>query len=87
MKSLTVKVDEGLYRKLDRHVRMSGRTKNGLIVALLEAYLAGPRGIRGRPLEPDHPYWRIVGAIRDRDGASDVSENVDAYLHGAPKKA
>jgi hypothetical protein len=84
MKSLTVKVGEGLYRRLDRHVRESGRTKNGLIVALLEAYLRRPPGLRGTALYPEHPYWNIVGTVRDLE---DVSENVDAYLHGPGKKA
>ena len=85
MKSLTVNVEEELYRKLDRFVRRSGRTKNGLIVALLEALLERPPGLRGTSLHPGHPFWEMMGTLRDR--ATDVSENVDAYLHRPRRKA
>lgn len=80
MKSLTVKVDERLYRELDRHVRQTGRTKNGLIVALLKSYLGRSRGLTGRPLAHDHPYWQLVGSVEDGAG---VSENVDELLASA----
>ena len=83
MKSLTVKVDERLYRELDRHVRRNGHTKNGLMVALLRAYLKQPRGLAGRPLTADHPFWRLLGSVEDGAG---VSENVDAFLTGTRRK-
>jgi AbrB family looped-hinge helix DNA binding protein len=34
--------------------------------------------VRVRPLGPDDPIWRLVGATAS--GASDVSENHDRYL-------
>jgi hypothetical protein len=83
MKSLTVKVDDRLYRRLDRFIRKHGQTKNGLLRALLEAFLERPAGLTGGSLHPRHPFWDLVGSFRDR--ARDVSENVDAYLHGGKR--
>jgi hypothetical protein len=83
MKSLTVKVEDALYERLDEHVRRRGQTKNGLILALLEAYLAAPRGLSGVPLTDDHPFWGLVGTMPDGAG---VSRNVDAFLYGTRRR-
>ncbi len=84
MKSLTVKVSDPVYRALDRFLRRNGQTKDGLINALLEAFFHGPRGVSGTQLTGTHPFWKLIGAVRDRAG---VSENVNASLHGRRKKA
>lgn len=84
MKSLTVKVSESTYAELDRYVRRNGQTKNGLINALIGAFLHGPHGVSGTPLVGTHSFWALVGTIQDR---ADVSAHVDTYLHGRRKKA
>jgi hypothetical protein len=84
VKSLTVKVDEPLYRTLDRWVRRHGQTKNGLIVALLRAYLERPAGIRGRTFQAGHAFWGMIGSVRDGAG---VSDDVDAFLYGRRRRS
>lgn len=33
----------------------------------------------------DDPFDRLIGLVDDRDGPTDVAENHDHYLYGAPK--
>jgi len=76
VKSLTVRIDEETYRKLDQFCRREGYTKTGLIRKLIRSFLEGISEEEGFSF--DHPFWRLVGAFEDEAG--DVSENKDKYV-------
>ncbi|RLF47187.1 MAG: hypothetical protein DRN29_03205 [Thermoplasmata archaeon] len=76
MKSLTVRIDEETYRRLDDFCKREGYTKNGLIRKLIRSFLDGAG--REECFSLDHPYWKLIGAFSD--DAEDVSENKDKYV-------
>ena len=72
-------LEEATDRALKRLAARTGRSEASHVRDALSRYL------EGQPGPPDDPLEALIGLVDDSDGPTDVAENHDHYLYGAPK--
>ena len=72
-------LDEPTERALKRLAARTGRSEAWHVRKALRDYLHRDSDEDGDPLE------RLIGLVVDPEGPTDVAENHDHYLYGAPK--
>ena len=75
-------IDEELDEGLKVLSARTGEPEAAHVRAALRGYLDAHRV----PLEGADPLYDLIGLVDDTDGPSDVAEEHDHYLYGAPKK-
>ena len=79
MKRKQLYLEERADRALKRLAARTGRSEAAHVREALGRYLQEEQET------DDDPFDRLIGLVDDRDGPTDVAENHDHYLYGAPK--
>lgn len=79
MKRKQLYLEEHTDRALKRLAAQTGRSEAAHVREALARYLQDEQET------DDDPFDRLIGLVDDRDGPTDVAENHDHYLYGAPK--
>lgn len=80
MKRKQLYLDEATDRALKRLVARTGRSEAAHVREALQRYIVEQREVT------DDPLGRLIGLVDDPEGPTDVAENHDHYLYGAPKE-
>jgi predicted transcriptional regulator len=79
MKRKQLYLEERTDRALKRLAARTGRSEAAHVREALALYLQQEQET------DDDPFDRLIGLVDDNDGPTDVAENHDHYLYGAPK--
>lgn len=77
-------IDEDLERGLKRLSRRTGRPEADHVREALRTYLASERAEDTQ--ETRDPLLDLVGMVKEQQGPTDVAEEHDHYLYGAPRR-
>lgn len=75
-------IDEDLDQGLKVLAARTGEPEAAHVRAALREYLAA----QSPPEDAGDPLLRMIGLVDDRGGPTDVAEEHDHYLYGAPKR-
>jgi predicted transcriptional regulator len=79
MKRKQLYLDESTDRALKRLAARTGRSEAWHVREALRRYVDDAQ-------PEDDPLERLIGLVDDPEGPTDVAENHDHYLYGAPKE-
>jgi hypothetical protein len=79
MKRKQLYLEERADRALKRLAARTGRSEAAHVREALARYLQQEQET------DDDPFDQLIGLVDDHDGPTDVAENHDHYLYGAPK--
>ena len=79
MKRKQLYLEERADRALKRSAARTGRSEAAHVREALARYLQQEQET------DDDPFDQLIGLVDDHDGPTDVAENHDHYLYGAPK--
>jgi hypothetical protein len=81
MKRKQLYLDEATDRALKRLAARTGQSEASHVREALKVYVERELTLDEDPLE------QLIGLVADDEGPTDVAENHDHYLYGAPKQS